>query len=414
MSNEIPPYPQGMLLQPPEANESMFEYSGLVVFATAASDIALGQLVCHDTDDATQVRPLPTSGYKNYIGVCIGTRQWDLNNYWVAPEAGDICAIAVPMCVVDVLLEDTLAAGTVLTPGTTTAGTVEAWGEDDAYVGVLIEGGSAGTRARALMRPMDPLSIAPGPSGQYGWGLDTLDFVTPQWFYLVGDDWAVAPVDSYKGILSVWFYPTAGFSDSEWILKCSNSVGTVHYTVVGQTNSDLRLQLRNNVPADLLDIQGTIAATGSNWHHYLASWDLTAGTNYDDHIHLYLDDVDCKPAVAGTHTTGTKVYWGEAAPSNFRTGVGDTVITVPSVAMCAFYLNMTEYLDFSVEANRRKFISAAGLPQPLGLDGSTPTGNQPAMYFDDPVATLLANRGYLGPYTLGSNSVLGDVPGPNP
>lgn len=415
MSNDIPPYPQGALLQAPLAGESVHEFSGLVVFCQAGVDIALGQLVQRDPDDTSVVRPVPASPAPLwYMGVCIGTREWDLNNYWAAPEAGQMAVIAIPTCMAYVLLQDDLAAGTILTPGTTTAGSVAAWSEDKPYAGILEEPGAAGQRALAYMRPLDPVSIPPGPSGQYGWGLDTLAFVSPQWFYLVGTDWDVAPVDSYTGILSVWFYPTNSFSDSEWILKCSNSVGTVHYTVIGQTNGTLRLQLRNSVPADLVDIQGTVAAAGSNWHHFLASWNLSPGTNYDDHIHLYLDDVDCKPAVPGTHTTGTKVYWGQAAPSNFRAGVGDTVVTVPNVAMSGFYLNMTEYLDLSLESNRRKFISAEGLPQPMGLQGERPTGNQPAMYFDNPVATLLANRGYLGPFQLGTNSVLGDVAGPNP
>lgn len=40
-----------------------------------------------------------------------------------------------------------------------------------------------------------------------------------------------------------------------------------------------------------------------------------------------------------------------------------------------------EYLDLTIESNRRKFITADGRPANLGNDGSLPTGTQPMMYF---------------------------------
>jgi len=39
-----------------------------------------------------------------------------------------------------------------------------------------------------------------------------------------------------------------------------------------------------------------------------------------------------------------------------------------------------EYLDISSASNRRKFIDAGGEPVDLGSDGSSPTGNQPAIF----------------------------------
>eukprot|EP00951_Prasinocladus_malaysianus_P002741 scaffold19422_cov43-Prasinocladus_malaysianus.AAC.1 len=47
--------------------------------------------------------------------------------------------------------------------------------------------------------------------------------------------------------------------------------------------------------------------------------------------------------------------------------------------MAEFYATR-EFLDMSVEANRRKFVSASGAPVLLGVDGSLPTGNAPDIY----------------------------------
>ena len=49
--------------------------------------------------------------------------------------------------------------------------------------------------------------------------------------------------------------------------------------------------------------------------------------------------------------------------------------------MFNFYIHMDGYMDFSVEANRRKFISNTGEPVDLGADGSEPTGAAPTAYY---------------------------------
>lgn len=69
-----------------------------------------------------------------------------------------------------------------------------------------------------------------------------------------------------------------------------------------------------------------------------------------------------------------------------------------------------EYIDFSVEANRRKFISAGGKPVDLGATGATPTGNQPIIYLSaragDSAADFLTNRGTGGDFTASGTLAL--------
>jgi len=77
-------------------------------------------------------------------------------------------------------------------------------------------------------------------------------------------------------------------------------------------------------------------------------------------------------------------------------------------AIAELWFNMGQYLDFSVEANRRKFISATGKPVNLGSDGSTPTGVAPIVYQringGDAAAGFATNLG-----TGGNFSVVGSL-----
>jgi hypothetical protein len=58
-----------------------------------------------------------------------------------------------------------------------------------------------------------------------------------------------------------------------------------------------------------------------------------------------------------------------------------------------------QFIDFSVEANRRKFSSAGGAAVGLGSDGSLPTGVAPAVYFSGDATTFPTNRGAGGAFT---------------
>lgn len=51
------------------------------------------------------------------------------------------------------------------------------------------------------------------------------------------------------------------------------------------------------------------------------------------------------------------------------------------------------YIDFSVEANRRKFISATGKPVDLGLDGSNPIGVKPTLFLSGDIDDWHVNKG---------------------
>jgi hypothetical protein len=71
-----------------------------------------------------------------------------------------------------------------------------------------------------------------------------------------------------------------------------------------------------------------------------------------------------------------------------------------NACLAEVYINLAEYVDLSVEANRRKFISSAGKPVNLGASGSVPTGTAPIMYFKGPASAFPTNLGTGGNFTV--------------
>lgn len=131
------------------------------------------------------------------------------------------------------------------------------------------------------------------------------------------------------------------------------------------------------------------------WRHRLVSWDFSVPVS-----HMYISDVSDKIVSVGP-TIGTQDYtfldWGIS--------YGDAGTTQRwNGGLAELYFCPGQYLDFSVTANRRKFISADLLPVNLGSDGSTPTGTIPAIYMHlDSAETaddFMINRGGGGNFNI--------------
>jgi len=148
-------------------------------------------------------------------------------------------------------------------------------------------------------------------------------------------------------------------------------------------------------------IAGLIASGG--WRHILFAWDTSVA---GDIVQGYLDDLakfSTSPLFRNGDVDYTQTDWG----------IGATTAGASKLNGCLseFYFNTDEYLDISVEANRRLFITAAGKPVDLGADGSTPTGNQPAIYLPNPFGTFEGNAGYGGDFSVtGALTACADSP----
>eukprot|EP00873_Tetraselmis_striata_P000202 jgi/Tetstr1/420466/TSEL_011579.t1 len=127
---------------------------------------------------------------------------------------------------------------------------------------------------------------------------------------------------------------------------------------------------------------------GLAWRHVIWSWNGTSS-------HFYVDDAS--PSMTAS------VPKGSYTKRDVEVGPWYDSTTDHSLNAClAEVYYSPEYIDLSVEANRRKFISATGVPVSLGADGSLPTGNQPDIYLSGQAANWNAgkNFGSAGDFTV--------------
>jgi hypothetical protein len=104
-----------------------------------------------------------------------------------------------------------------------------------------------------------------------------------------------------------------------------------------------------------------------------------------------------------------KVYVNDVAVAGSTTLVDDTIdYTVTAYAvgartgndhkldgdMYSLWFSATDYIDFDIEANRRKFTDINGVPVFLGRNGELPTGTAPILFLGYNSGTAWAeNRG---------------------
>jgi hypothetical protein len=125
------------------------------------------------------------------------------------------------------------------------------------------------------------------------------------------------------------------------------------------------------------------ATPDSQWVHFLASFDMSDPAKR----WLYINDVS-DLAVVGAYVDDvldfTYPEWSIGAyadGSNAFKGAMADVWLMPGV-----------YMDLSVEANRRKFISEEGSPVNLGLNGEVPTGAKPLVFMSGPRVSWALNK----------------------
>ncbi len=132
-------------------------------------------------------------------------------------------------------------------------------------------------------------------------------------------------------------------------------------------------------------------AAGASWHHILLAWDFDASPR----VRLYIDGVD---ETNYTHVAGDPVDIAFSA----RIGRIGTATRQWNGCIAEFWYGHGQWLDLSVAANREKFRSVAGYPEPLGATGAAPTGASPTSYQFGGPDDFGTNRGTGGDFTSGS------------
>lgn len=212
--------------------------------------------------------------------------------------------------------------------------------------------------------------------------------------------------DSKSGIFSLWIRTDARDGTLRGIFNLVTTLGggTGRFNVIHLAANTFRLFGANAAGSTILQLTSNTAyAADATWRHFLLSWDLAAAAG-----HLYVNDAD--DLAAGSTLTNDTIDYTVA-----DSGVGalPDASAKSSDVYAELYFAPGQYLDFSVLANRRKFISSSGKPMFLGVDGALPTGTAPIVYFHlgdgEAVASFATNRGPGGDYAITGTLVLGST-----
>lgn len=198
-----------------------------------------------------------------------------------------------------------------------------------------------------------------------------------------------------SGILSLWFNlnATSGSFNALFCAYLSSPVSYL-YALRNGTNN-IFIQLVSG--AHTFNYTSSTTYVSSGWHHLMTSWNtnLSAGNKVAS---LYVDGVDVKGSVSDAGSAFTM-----GSSFNHYVGVNNTTGSVGTQffkgGLAEVYFNGTQFLDLTILANRRKFLTASKRPAFLGLDGKLPTGSQPQVYLRGSGVGFNVESGSLGNYT---------------
>lgn len=202
--------------------------------------------------------------------------------------------------------------------------------------------------------------------------------------------------DSKKGIFSAWIRIDGGDSSTMHIFDGVTTVGgsSVRVSVFRHSSNVLFVQCFNSSSTLRMSLQTTgTYLQSAQWLNILASWDVASSKGF-----LYINDVSDLGATLLTDDTldYTLADWSVGADAGGNTKLNGCLAEV--------YFAPGQYLDFSIVANRRKFISANVEAVNLGDTGALPTGTAPLVYqhldSGEAVANFATNRGTGGNFTI--------------
>ena len=201
-------------------------------------------------------------------------------------------------------------------------------------------------------------------------------------------------VDSKSGIFAAWARMDGGDGAVRSIISAT-TVGGLFFIVDRTPLNKFLVQGMNAAGTIILSLPTVNSYVASaTWRGILSSWNLATGAG-----HLYISDASDLGTTILTDDTVDYTYTDWFIGANTAAGLEKM-----NGALAEVYFAPGQYLDFSLVANRRKFISASGKPVHLGSTGALPTGTAPLVYqhLDDAeaVANFATNRGTGGNFTI--------------
>lgn len=197
--------------------------------------------------------------------------------------------------------------------------------------------------------------------------------------------------DGKEGTFSFWINIKNNTRD--FIVFSSNDNVQIRY-LGSASGGVIRITLLGTQNQQVVLIQNVTRITvASGWNHVLCSWNASTTTG-----HMYINDVN--DADSSSLVNNPVDYTENDFVFGANTGFADKM----EADISDFYFNSAEFIDLSVTANRRKFISADVKPVFLGADGSLPTGTAPILFLSlaqgGAVSSFATNKGTGGGMTI--------------
>ena len=226
----------------------------------------------------------------------------------------------------------------------------------------------------------------PDPSAEYIANAVNFDGTND---YLTRGGALTGTADDKEITVSFWYklnsYPSSG---------CHNILGSnpgrVSIQYCGNGTETMQLLLRDTSGTLNTNIGcGPDPHVIDTWYHHLISVDVATGS-----ADCYVNDSDSLQ----TFTAPTDATL-DFTLSDFSIGATTPGTSKADADIADFWIDFGTYIDLSVEANRRKFISASGYPVNLGTYGHLPTGSVPDIFLSGDTGTWHTNDGAGGGFT---------------
>ncbi len=212
--------------------------------------------------------------------------------------------------------------------------------------------------------------------------------------------------DSKLWSMALWINPDSLAAD-RWVLS-GVDVG-VQYLVRVLTNGQIRIQASKvSIGSGVEGASSAGDITTGSWQCFMASVDM-ADTGKR---HMFRGDTDILSSWITYVNENLRFTVADANMIGARwTGAGGA--TPWSGGLSILWMNFGQYIDFSIEANRRIFVAADGkCPQLLAdsADGDVGGLGQPILFLNNTLATYQTNLGTGGGLT--ENGTLASTTGP--
>lgn len=217
----------------------------------------------------------------------------------------------------------------------------------------------------------DGINQALDRTGNFSGAGNSNQFIIAFWFKLDSN------IDT--GYLFTSRYETSGHPVAPAFVVYSTGYGTaITITVENWPDYDSEISATALAGFDPY-ADGTFA--DGKWHHFLASFNTADGSN-----NVYVDDNFNESDVAVT--VPFTIPFAGALGWEVMSKRSSLLNKTQGGCISQFYFNPVEFMDFSVDANRRNFINADLTPVDMLPFGIQPTGTQPVVFMEmDPFAT---------------------------